>query len=65
VIDWHSHILPGVDDGAAEMEQSLAMASALSAAGFSTVYCTPHQMRGSYEAGKTPFDRVLQRCRSV
>jgi len=51
VIDWHSHILPGIDDGAAEMEQSLAMASALSAAGFSTVYCTPHQMRGSYEAG--------------
>jgi protein-tyrosine phosphatase len=48
--DWHCHILPGLDDGAADIEQSLAMASALAAAGFSTVYCTPHRMRGCYEA---------------
>jgi protein-tyrosine phosphatase len=51
MIDWHCHILPGVDDGPAEIEQSLAMASALSAAGFTTVYCTPHLIRGCYEAG--------------
>ena len=51
MIDWHSHILPGLDDGAADIAQSLAMAAALSAAGFSTVYCTPHLMRGCYEAG--------------
>jgi len=56
VIDWHSHILPGIDDGAADIEQSLAMASALSVAGFSTVYCTPHLVRGCYEAGN---DAVL------
>jgi len=51
MIDWHSHILPGIDDGPAEIGQSLAMASALSVAGFTTVYCTPHLMRGCYEAG--------------
>jgi len=51
VIDWHNHILPGIDDGPTEIEQSLVMASALSAAGFTTVYCTPHLIRGSYEAG--------------
>lgn len=50
MIDWHCHILPGLDDGAADMEQSLAMASALAAAGFRTVYCTPHRMPGCYEA---------------
>ena len=50
MIDWHCHILPGLDDGAADIEQSLAMASALAAAGFSTVYCTPHRMPGCYEA---------------
>lgn len=55
MIDWHSHILPGIDDGAADIEQSLAMASALAAAGFTTVYCTPHLMRGCYETGN---DRV-------
>ena len=50
MIDWHCHILPGLDDGAENLEQSLAMATALAAAGFSTVYCTPHRMRGCYEA---------------
>jgi len=57
MIDWHSHILPGIDDGPADIEQSLAMASALSAAGFGTVYCTPHLIRGCYEAGN---DEVRQ-----
>ena len=50
MIDWHSHILPGLDDGAADIGQSLAMAASLSQAGFTTVYCTPHLMRGCYEA---------------
>ena len=50
MIDWHCHILPGLDDGAADMQQSLGMATALAAAGFRTVYCTPHRMRGCYEA---------------
>lgn len=45
MIDWHCHILPGLDDGAADMEQSLAMAAALATAGFRTVYCTPHRMQ--------------------
>ena len=50
MIDWHSHILPGIDDGSADIEQSVTMAAALAAAGFTTVYCTPHLMRGCYEA---------------
>jgi protein-tyrosine phosphatase len=57
MIDWHCHILPGIDDGAADMEQSLAMAAALSEAGYATVYCTPHLMRGCYEAGNDDVRR--------
>jgi protein-tyrosine phosphatase len=57
MIDWHCHILPGVDDGPAEIGQSLAMASALSAAGFTTVYCTPHLIRGYHEAGNEEIRR--------
>lgn len=57
MIDWHTHILPGIDDGSADMQQSLAMAAALVAFGFQTVYCTPHRMVGCYEASN---DRVLQ-----
>jgi len=51
MIDWHSHILPGVDDGPADIGQSVAIAEALAAGGFTEVYCTPHLMRGCYEVG--------------
>jgi protein-tyrosine phosphatase len=51
MIDWHSHILPGVDDGPTDIEQSVAIAASLAAGGFTEVYCTPHLMRGCYEAG--------------
>lgn len=51
MIDWHSHILPGVDDGPADVEQSVAIAASLAAGGFTEVYCTPHLMRGCHEAG--------------
>ena len=47
------------------MAQSLAMASALSAAGFTTVYCTPHRIPGYYEADNEQVRRSvfeLQEC---
>ena len=49
-IDWHCHLLPGIDDGPAELPESLEMAEILMKAGFSEVYCTPHCMRGGYDA---------------
>ena len=51
MIDWHSHILPGVDDGPTDIEQSVVLAAALAAGGFTEVYCTPHLVRGIHEAG--------------
>ena len=41
-IDLHSHILPGVDDGPAAIEGSLALARAAAAAGTATIVATPH-----------------------
>jgi len=49
MIDWHCHILPGLDDGASSIEESLAMARLLSAAGYAHVCCTPHRLRGMYD----------------
>jgi protein-tyrosine phosphatase len=42
VIDLHCHILPGVDDGPADLEGSLAMAREHVARGTRTVIATPH-----------------------
>jgi protein-tyrosine phosphatase len=42
VIDLHSHILPGLDDGAPDIETSLTMARAAVAQGVNTMVATPH-----------------------
>jgi protein-tyrosine phosphatase len=40
--DLHFHLLPGVDDGPSEMEESVALARAAAAEGTGTVVATPH-----------------------
>lgn len=42
MIDFHSHILPGVDDGAQDIETSLKMLKICSATGIDTIVATPH-----------------------
>lgn len=42
--DWHSHILPGVDDGLKTIEQSLEVLKTFEEAGISKVWLTPHIM---------------------
>ena len=41
-IDFHTHILPGIDDGSNSVEESLAMIRAEIAHGVDTVFLTPH-----------------------
>ena len=41
-LDFHSHILPGIDDGAEDINESLMLAKALKDWGFDRVTCTPH-----------------------
>jgi protein-tyrosine phosphatase len=48
MIDIHTHILPGVDDGAANWEETFAMARAAVAEGITTVIATPHHANGKY-----------------
>lgn len=43
-IDWHCHILPGVDDGFQEMEKSLEMLATYEEIGIREVWFTPHIM---------------------
>ena len=45
-IDLHNHILPGLDDGPAGMEESIMLAQAMVKAGFSQVTATPHCFEG-------------------
>ena len=46
-VDIHCHLLPGIDDGASDWNESLAMARLAVADGIRTVIVTPHQL-GAY-----------------
>lgn len=56
VIDFHSHILPGIDDGARNLETSLAMLDMAKAAGTDVMLATPH-----FYASRDRIDTFLQR----
>lgn len=42
MIDFHSHLLPGLDDGSKDVEESLTLLRMLSEQGITTVIATPH-----------------------
>ena len=58
MIDMHSHILPGLDDGAADWEQALAMARVAVEDGIEEMVCTPHWVLGKHENDR---ETVLRR----
>ena len=42
MIDLHNHLLPGIDDGPADLHGALEMARTAVGAGIATMVCTPH-----------------------
>jgi protein-tyrosine phosphatase len=55
MIDIHTHLLPGVDDGARTFGEAAAALARLAADGVTVVVCTPH-LRAS-ESHAAPFQR--------
>jgi protein-tyrosine phosphatase len=49
MIDLHSHLLPGLDDGAPDLATAKKMAEAFVADGVTVVACTPHILPGIYQ----------------
>jgi protein-tyrosine phosphatase len=47
-VDLHCHLLPGLDDGAPGMDDTIAHARRLAAAGVHDVACTPHIKRRDF-----------------
>ena len=52
MIDCHCHILPGIDDGASDIAESVAMARLAFADGISKIVATPHVTNASFFAGR-------------
>lgn len=56
MIDWHSHVLPSMDDGSRDVEESVLMLKALKEQGVNTVVATPH-----FYANDESVDSFLER----
>ena len=61
--DLHCHLLPGIDDGPAELSVSLEMARMAVADGITIVACTPHIYPGLYDNDAPGIRAAIARLR--
>lgn len=52
MIDFHSHIIPTIDDGAREIKETMKMLEEAYSAGFDGIISTSHYMEGYYEVNQ-------------
>lgn len=58
MIDTHSHILPGLDDGAGDTAEALEFVREAVSQGVTVIYATPHSCDGVYNCEKEPICRA-------
>ena len=59
MVDIHSHILPGVDDGALSVDESIEILRISAASGVDTIVATPHLMPGRYMVRAQERDELI------
>ena len=63
MIDLHCHILPGIDDGAQNVLDSIALVKLAIADGITHAVCTPHIQLGRFDNNirtiSTAFDALV------
>ena len=64
MIDLHTHVLPGLDDGARTLDDSLEMARAFVDDGVTAVAATPH-VRDDYPTSAEAMLRAVERLREA
>lgn len=65
MIDYHCHILPGLDDGCRDIAESIEMAHLLSNAGFTCVHCTPHCIAGLFDYSVEQVQEAVRDLQTV
>jgi len=59
MIDTHSHILPAMDDGAADLSESIEFVKTAAAQGVDVIFATPHAFNGVFNCTK---ENILKAC---
>lgn len=65
MIDLHCHILPGIDDGAPDLETAIAMAKMAADDGITHVACTPHVIDGVYDNSAALIEAAVGRLQEA
>lgn len=65
MIDIHCHILPGIDDGAQSVGESIAMAKLAVQEGITSIIATPHHNNGSYKNTKQEILKKVDELNKV
>lgn len=64
--DLHSHLIPGIDDGSADLETSLELIASLRALGYRKLITTPHIMQGHFPNDRSTILPGLERvCQAL
>jgi tyrosine-protein phosphatase YwqE len=59
IVDMHSHVLPGIDDGAQNVEESVALVKRMMAMGIKKIIATPHIMADFYRNTPETINNAL------
>ena len=59
-VDIHSHILPGIDDGAKDIGESVELIKKMNEMGFSKIIATPHIFPGVYNNNSSTIKKTFE-----
>lgn len=63
-VDMHSHFLPGIDDGAESMDESIRLLRTFEERGYEKIITTPHIIQDLYQNSAETIFPVLERVRA-
>lgn len=64
MVDLHTHVLPGIDDGASDVEEAIEIVRLIAADGARTIVATPH-VRDDYPTTPEQMARTLRDLREA
>lgn len=64
-VDLHSHLMPGIDDGAPDLDTSLALIRQLAELGYSKIITTPHVMGDYYPNSSRTILEGLEKVKTA
>ena len=65
MIDFHSHILPTIDDGSTGMDETINLIKEAKQAGFTKIISTSHYIEGYYESNEAERMQLLEKVEEM